>query len=181
MLTDEQKAIIDSDEDRMMVKAVAGSRKTATILKKVESIDENITILYLAFNKSIEREIQPIAAKRKNFLPKMFHALAYRYVGYKYRNKLVDTYRVNDVITDLGLRRNELNIIYATTLLNVFNFYLHSEYMRIDDMPLSTLFESWSHFGKDMPADLNRLFKLQKMLITKSVYPRFVYETISIK
>ncbi|CEP78961.1 3'-5' exonuclease [Defluviitoga tunisiensis] len=74
----------------------------------------------------------------------------------------MDTYRVNDVITDLGLRRNELNIIYATTLLNVFNFYLHSEYMRIDDMPLSTLFKSWSHFGKDMPADLNRLFKLQK-------------------
>ena len=59
MLTDEQKTIIDSDEDRMMVKAVAGSGKTTTILKKVESIDENKTILYLAFNKSIEREIQP--------------------------------------------------------------------------------------------------------------------------
>jgi len=163
MLTDEQKSIIEANDDRMLVKAVAGSGKTFTILKKVETIDPKKSILYLAFNKSIEREMYPVSIKHGNFLPKTFHALAYKHVGYKYKQKLVSNYKVSDVLKDLNITNiNEINTIYASSLLEVFNYYLHSEYLKIEDLPFKELFEKWEYLGKNMYRDLNRLFELKE-------------------
>lgn len=167
-LTDEQQDIINANEPKILVEAVAGSGKTTTILHKIRTISNNEKVLYLAFNKSIEIELKHKGSDIKNLTIKTFHALAYKHVGYKYKDKLVNDYKVIDVLQDLGLKRNSINIRYASSILRFFNLYLNSAYRYIEDMPLSEVHFNWHSFDKKLINDLHKLFELKKDLNTST-------------
>jgi len=48
---------IKNESGNMVINAVAGSGKTTTIIKSLDYVDKNLDVLFLAFNKSIKKEI----------------------------------------------------------------------------------------------------------------------------
>lgn len=84
--TEEQLLIRDHyvKGDNIMVDAGAGSSKTSTSVYLSQQ-DER-SVLYLAYNKAIATEAEKQFPR--NVTVKTFHALAYAFVGHKYRDKL---------------------------------------------------------------------------------------------
>jgi len=85
--TDEQKQILNLSEtcENIVIEAFAGSGKTTTLLMLCEKFSDK-SILYLAFNSSIAKE-----ARQKfpiNVDVRTAHSLAYRDIGYKYKDRL---------------------------------------------------------------------------------------------
>ena len=71
--TARQQAVFDAIEKgsgNLVIQAVAGSGKTTTILNALKLIPSNQTVLMMAFNKSIEQELQERVTRMKD-LPKM--------------------------------------------------------------------------------------------------------------
>jgi len=86
-LTDEQGAVVEAAQDgeTLKVLAFAGTGKTATLKAVAESLPDR-KMLYLAFNKSIQRE-----AARKfpaHVECRTAHSLAYGAVGHRYKHRL---------------------------------------------------------------------------------------------
>lgn len=75
-----QKDIFDfvlKDNRNAVVSAVAGSGKTTTLLKSLELIPEDNSVLFLAFNKSIVDELIERVPKRSNIHLKTLHKFGY--------------------------------------------------------------------------------------------------------
>jgi superfamily I DNA/RNA helicase len=165
-LTNEQRKIINSDSQRLLVNSVSGSGKTTTILSKIKKIHKDFPeakILYLAFNKSVEMELKN-KIKLDNLDIKTFHALAYNEIGYKYRSKLENNYTVMNIIEDLKLdMKKQYNIYYAKTIKNIFEGYLNSEYVKFSDIPnIGKIAEKVNQYHKkDIIKDLELLFKIK--------------------
>jgi DNA helicase-2/ATP-dependent DNA helicase PcrA len=66
-----------NDDRNAVISAVAGSGKTTTLIKALEVIPENKTVLFMAFNKNIATELKERAPKNKLIDVKTVHALGY--------------------------------------------------------------------------------------------------------
>lgn len=90
--TDEQQVIIDGvyePGEIVKITAYAGTGKTSTLellARKIDEVNPNAQILYLAFNKTVARE----ASSRfpDNVIAKTIHSLAYAQKAKAYRHKL---------------------------------------------------------------------------------------------
>jgi hypothetical protein len=100
--TNEQQTIIDYEVAKgkcLKIVAYAGTGKTWTFVEYAKA-RPGVDMLYLAFNKSVE-----IEAKRKfgpNVVPKTVHALAYREIGYRYKDNLVAGLKVPQLCKLIG-------------------------------------------------------------------------------
>lgn len=85
--SEEQSAIINSQDERLVVEARAGTGKTTTMVGYTRA-REHMKYGYLVFNKANRQD----AMERfpENVTPLTGHGLAYRAVGYRYRGKLGD-------------------------------------------------------------------------------------------
>ncbi|WP_026999567.1 UvrD-helicase domain-containing protein [Eisenibacter elegans] len=107
-LTPEQEAIIGSEGD-ITINAVAGSGKTTTLIAYARTRPAGSRILYLAFNKTVQREAeQRFAEQGLSYVTvKTAHSLAYQYVvranGYQVRPQDFKTYELVEL---LGLQRS---------------------------------------------------------------------------
>ena len=75
-----QKDIFDfvlNDSRNAVVSAVAGSGKTTTLLKSLELISDENSVLFLAFNKSIVDELIERVPKKSNIHLKTLHKFGY--------------------------------------------------------------------------------------------------------
>jgi superfamily I DNA/RNA helicase len=106
-MTDEQRAIVKhtfKKEESVVIKAFAGAGKTSTmrmVSKQMEKTNPDWKILYLAFNKAIQKE-----AEKKfgdNVECRTTHSLAYEAEGSKYRHKLNGSVRLTNIVDELGL------------------------------------------------------------------------------
>lgn len=71
-----------------MIDAVAGSGKTSTIVEGIKHIDSNKKILFCAFNKKIQQEINEDTKNYKNVIVKTTYALGLSILKYHFdRNK----------------------------------------------------------------------------------------------
>lgn len=68
---------ITNDTRNAVVSAVAGSGKTTTLLKALELIPENKSVLFLAFNVSIRDELKKRVPPNKNIDIKTLHGFGY--------------------------------------------------------------------------------------------------------
>ena len=59
ILTKEQEKIINSDKLSFKINAVAGSGKTTTLLEYAKK-NSHLKILYLAYNKSLQTQLQVV-------------------------------------------------------------------------------------------------------------------------
>lgn len=104
-LTQEQKDIIFSTEDKVKVSALAGSAKSSTLYYYAKERPFN-KILYLVYNKAMKDEAEKTFGKLSHVDIKTTHGLAYSYVGKFYKNKLTFNYGAMDIIKDLNLNWN---------------------------------------------------------------------------
>lgn len=105
--TSEQQAAIASKAETVRVHALAGTGKT-TLLVGYANARPNARILYLAFNSSVQKE----AANRfpKHVEARTTHSMAYRAIGHRFKEKLVNTLRLQDIQRALGLGPQEYRL-----------------------------------------------------------------------
>jgi DNA helicase-2/ATP-dependent DNA helicase PcrA len=66
------------DTRNAVISAVAGSGKTTTLLKALDTIPDDKTVLFLAFNKSISEELsRRVPENKKNIFVKTVHGYGY--------------------------------------------------------------------------------------------------------
>ena len=101
--TTEQQAIINSQANVIVIQALAGSGKSSTLIG-YSSARPDWRFIYLSYNKSMAEQ-----AKKKfpaNVECMTVHSLAYRAVGYKYKNKRGNN-RLRDLVAELNLSNDD--------------------------------------------------------------------------
>ena len=68
---------IKNGTENAIISAVAGSGKTTTLVKALEQIPSNKTVLFLAFNKSIADELKVRVPQTSNITVKTVHGFGY--------------------------------------------------------------------------------------------------------
>ncbi|WP_291144392.1 ATP-dependent helicase [Flavobacterium sp. UBA7680] len=126
--TSEQEKIfnfIKFDSNHGIIDAVAGSGKTTTIINSIDFVQNDKTLLFCAFNKSIRDEIQEriLNKKKNNIVVKNLHQLGfdilksnselpYKVLDRKYNdliNKSLSTYNERNIIKYLELYYVDVN------------------------------------------------------------------------
>jgi len=139
-LTQEQKDIIFSTEDRVKVSALTGSSKSTTLYyyAKEHAFSK---ILYLVYNKSMQLESEKMFAKQRHVEIRTIHSLGYNYSGKFYRDKLTFNYGVVDIIKDLNLNWDKdmelavkINAMMKEYSLSSFQEFNELEIFKEDDM-----------------------------------------------
>ena len=161
MLTSEQKKVVESDADQIIVNACAGSGKTTTLYNFAQSRSEQ-RILYLAFNKSMQQEAEDKFKGLDKTEVRTVHSLAYGQVGYKYKNKLTYKYKTYQLAQDLGYDFNnsqQVDLIYEVNKL--FKNYLRSAAFSIEDY-LNNLRQELKNPKDKVLNLLKKVFELKK-------------------
>lgn len=133
-LTQEQKDIIFSKEDKVKVSALAGAAKSSTLYYYAKERPFN-RILYLVYNKSMKDESEKLFSKQKHVDIKTIHGLAYGYVGKYYRDKLTFNYGVVDIIKDLNLNWNR-DMELAVKIAEMMKQYMLSSAQEFEDLEI---------------------------------------------
>ena len=96
--SEHQKNIFDFinlDTKNAVISAVAGSGKTTTLLKSLELIPVNKTVLFLAFNKSISDELRDRVPKRNGLEVKTVHGFGYSILNDNFKTEIDNSkYRI---------------------------------------------------------------------------------------
>jgi superfamily I DNA/RNA helicase len=134
-LTDEQRAVIESDNQVSKINAVAGSGKTTTLIEYAACRPRE-RILYLAYNRSVAAELKDklLARNLKHVSVSTMHALAYRYTG-SHSLQLegdISEWRLLDQYVPASERATERATLYAWLLKDLLNFYLNSDIRTLD-------------------------------------------------
>lgn len=160
MLTEEQLDVVYSNSDEILVNACAGSGKTTTLYNFAEARKDK-KILYLAFNRSMKEEAEERFKHLSNTEVRTIHSLAYRNVGYKYKDKLAFKYKAYQLAKDLDYDfRNENDIILISKVRELFNDFLRSKAMTIEEFMFTKSIEK-DFTKKKILELLNKLFKIK--------------------
>jgi F-box protein 18 (helicase) len=157
-LTEEQLEIVNfeiSDNSSLKVIAFAGTGKTTTLLEYAKCRPNN-SFLYVAFNKSIQTEAEkkfPI-----NVICKTSHSLAYKAIGYRYKNKLIANLRLNEISYFLDIQDYSLVKVIYETLLN----FLSSSDEKFKEHHLSIRNLTDVNFGKKVIKLAAKIFLAMK-------------------
>ena len=133
-LTQEQKDIIFSKEDRIKISALAGAAKTSTLYYYAKERPFK-KILYIVYNKAMKDEAERTFGNLHNVEIKTIHGLAYKYVGKYYRQKLTFNYNAIDIIKNLNLDWNEDQEI-AIKINDMMIAYMLSEVQNFEDLDM---------------------------------------------
>ena len=119
----ERELILNSKSDRIIIEARAGTGKTRTLIELTEKRPRE-SFLYLSYNNSLKKE-----GKRKfggNVEVHTIHSLAYKEIGFLYKNKLGEA-NIKNIIkhTSLSKSKDVIEFIWlqAMEVLNVLNEY----------------------------------------------------------
>ena len=162
-LTQEQLDIINAKEESFKINAVAGSGKTTTLLEYAKR-NSSLKILYLAYNKSLQLEIQE---KLKEYnLPHMqvstIHALAFNKI-HAYQYTLCNDLKVQVIERVLceyeaivNQRNNYFPIAeYIALIKDLVNFYCNSSLIALDKNLLEK-YKTQSDLGPKLLELLNK-------------------------
>lgn len=134
-LTEQQKEIIVSKEDRIKVSALAGSAKSSTLYYYAK---ERLfkKILYIVYNTAMKNEAMNSFGKLRNVIVKTIHGLAFGYVGMYYKHKLTLNYNAVDVMKDLKLEWNSKNQELAVQVYEMMKEYMLSDVKKFEDLEI---------------------------------------------
>jgi F-box protein 18 (helicase) len=137
-LTEEQQAVVHSPASCLRVNALAGTGKTATLVAYAEARPSE-RLLYVAFNKAVQREAQ------NRFPPNVecrtAHSLAFRACGQRYQHKLGPDPKARDVVVALDLERcfdgdRTVAYLFAMDVLTTLKRWLNSSWAELDKRAL---------------------------------------------
>ncbi len=123
-LTQEQKRIIDSEQD-LIVNAVAGSGKTTTIIEYARKRHDK-RILYLAYNKSVRQHAQKMFQSNRigNVTVETAHSLAYKYVIPNSSFTIRNSYLPSELVTVLNIPVDNEEQLHLKMAYHVWHCYL---------------------------------------------------------
>jgi superfamily I DNA/RNA helicase len=135
-LTDEQRAVIESDDRVLKINAVAGSGKTTTLLEYAAR-RPNRRILYLVYNRSVADEVRLRVAQRAlhHVTVSTIHALAYRYTN-AHRFELeheLNEWRLLDRYLPAVSRQSKEGLLLGWLIKDVLNYYMNASDTGLDD------------------------------------------------
>lgn len=133
--TDEQQEIINSKAKFLIVNALSGVGKTTTLVEWAKARPKK-KILYLVFGKSMAEEAKEMFKGLYNVEVRTTHSIAYKYYGFKYRDKLTFNYGVIDCLHDLDLKK-DYDVAYG--VLELFNRFLASNSYDLVEFVQTTL------------------------------------------
>ncbi|EGV1005363.1 TPA: DNA helicase, partial [Escherichia coli] len=116
--TAEQQAVINWQGQRLVVRAFAGTGKTATLVAYAQARPER-RMLYIAFNRSVREEAQ--ARFPVNVCCRTAHRLAWPEFGRHYSHRLVPSLGITDIAGALSLRQWPLAAAVRETLQAFMN------------------------------------------------------------
>lgn len=90
----------------LLINAKAGTGKTTTIVKSLELIEEDKSIMMLAFNKHIASELKERVPNRDNLRVSTTHALGWGAIRRKYKDAVIDDDKAFKVIRRKAARWN---------------------------------------------------------------------------
>ncbi len=124
--TDEQAAAIYSNEDRIVIKAGAGTGKTFTLRKRAEAHPKK-RMLYIAYNRAIRDAAHNIFPS--NVVCKTSHQVSFAAIGHHYADRLVGNISFKQISNELGIKNWKLIKDVRETLAN----FLVSPDLQISD------------------------------------------------
>jgi superfamily I DNA/RNA helicase len=133
-LTQEQKNIIFSKENKIKISALAGSAKSSTLYYYAKERHYK-KILYLVYNRAMKDEADQSFGKLSNVTIKTTHGLAFGYVGNLYKRKLTNSYKPVDIIKDLKLNWNT-DMELANKIHYMMNQYMLSNVKEFEELDL---------------------------------------------
>lgn len=152
-LTEEQKQIVACDigpGEILKVTALAGTGKTTTLVAYAKARPQ-LRFLYVAFNKSVQREA---AAKFPNNVTcKTSHSLAFARFGAKYKDRLISGFKVNTVRDALCLSHPE----EARFTIDTLNNFLVSADPRVASHHLPPIARQYGRQEKKATPDFVKL------------------------
>ena len=134
--TKEQSAIINETGRLVVVRALAGTGKTSTLLGYAKS-KPHVRMLYIVLNKSVQKEAEQ-KFKATGVKPMTSHGLAFRYTGSKYQHKLAKgNLKPYEIESALGISKElqkEIgyygsyndNMVIASIVLETLTKFLYS-------------------------------------------------------
>lgn len=165
--TEEQLAVINSTEKRIIINARSGSGKTTVMEEYIRKHDDE-KILYLVFNASAANSARERFDDANNVEIRTIHSFAYQYYGAEYKNFLTNNINIFDVAKGIDKFITEpKDFEYTENLLTHFETYLLSKYKTVNTY--CDFYKLDSNFKRD----LKKLFdksKDKKMKITHSFY-----------
>lgn len=97
---------IKNGTGNLLINAKAGTGKTTTIVKSLELIEEDKSIMMLAFNKHIASELKERVPNRDNLRISTTHALGWGAIRRKYKDAVIDDDKAFKVIRRKAARWN---------------------------------------------------------------------------
>lgn len=134
--TTEQTGIINETARLVVVRALAGTGKTSTLLGYAKS-KPHVRMLYIVLNKSVQKEAEE-KFRGTGVKPMTSHGLAFRYTGSKYQHKLAKgNLKPYEIESALGISKElqkEIgyygsyndNMVIASIVLETLTKFLYS-------------------------------------------------------
>lgn len=157
-LTRQQKDIIMSTENRVVISALSGSAKSSTLYYYAKERPFR-RFIYIVYNKSQKDEADSTIGKLKNVEVKTVHGLAYKYVGKLYQSKLTFNYGVIDIIKDLRLDWNR-DMQLASQIKEFMTEFMLSDCKTFDELDI--LENLKPHERKIIISNCEKLWTLKK-------------------
>lgn len=122
--TDEQKSILSTETQFLLIKAFAGTGKTS-VLTQYTKIRPNNSFLYTSFNSHVIED-----AKNKfssgNTKVQNVHSLAYGQIGYLYKHKLKNDLNYKEILEILLLDNDNASVVISKLIKDVIVQYCYS-------------------------------------------------------
>jgi superfamily I DNA/RNA helicase len=131
----EQENIIYSEEKHVYVSARAGTGKTTTLVEFVK-VRKSVSFLYIVYNNAIRVEALNKFPERVDI--HTIHSLAFEKFGYKYKDKLKNNLKIEDIFIEDYFKDKDLSDKKyqkeAFTILKIINNYCNSEISNFEDI-----------------------------------------------
>lgn len=144
-LTQEQRIICESNLDKIKINAFAGTGKTTTLLYFAKNNPQQ-KILYLCYNKSIQMMSKDLFPKNVDVLTS--HSLAYRKLGFNYKERIKSFLSTVKVIDFLNLNKSKNPQLFATFIIKTIENFcvsldldIGTNHLPYDNIALSNILQ----------------------------------------
>lgn len=167
--TIEQEKVINNNYNRVKILAKAGASKT-TCAFEYAKVNKDKKILYICYNTSLSKEAKEVFNNQPHVEVRTFHALAFKYEGRKFKDRVAGELKNKDIVEILKLNvRSSEDYLYLDEIKELFNSYCVSRFHSIEEF-INYTFSNKKSYIKDLTKLFNTVGENEKYTITFDYY-----------